>query len=188
MNASGWDGHGHHPLAWVVLPAGEEGKTRGQRNSSAKPKSLVRFVMGLGLVIVLLVACRATPARPPQAAGSVSPALKAAGLEDINSDCKSGALNTVYGQGATLMADWRRLEPRNTSSITYVPGTDRVFAIFVRGSCTGPLSPGGTVPPVYTVARVVVDEDGRVLYSTKLNRDSSRLPSTPPFSQALDGL
>jgi hypothetical protein len=44
------------------------------------------------------------------------------------------------------------------------------------------------VPPVYTVARVVVDEDGRVLYSTKLNRDSSRLPSTPPFSQALDGL
>ena len=112
------------------------------------------------------------------------PRLEHAALAAINDHCETGGFETVYAEGSSTMTNWRMLEPNNTDTLSDIPGSTDVFALFASGNCEEKMAMTSETV-VYHAGRLVFGPNGEI-WLLDLRETKASLPAPPPFSRTLD--
>lgn len=163
--------------------------------------------MGVLACALLATACAAPTTGGPGVVGATTmPVTSGPGVvgptttpgSDIPQDALSWALGQfageygevarVYGQASSTMAEWREVEPSNTSGLEVAPreSTELVYAVFVLGDflVVGPIRAGSPQPKhSYTAGRIVFDSGGDAL---NVQLWGEQKEETPSFGSQLD--
>ena len=130
----------------------------------------IRRVSSIGatlLVVALLTGCGTRTAAFPRSTGSAPRSAQDVALADFLSHFQ-GEVSEVYASATTTLADWRKVEPGNTSGISGEPGEEdkTLFVVFLKGPFTR-LDPGNLMgsesPVAYDEARLIFDDAGTLL-------------------------